>query len=410
MGNRWLQPARSRYAAVLLVVVVFSGWAVASVVVRAQDKSGVPTSAPTSASASTSTATATGRAAAEADAAGVVWLCMPGATADPCAGNLDVTSIDPAGKQTAQPVPPANNPPVDCFYVYPTTSRQKTVNADLSIDPEEVGVAVAQAAPFSQVCNVYAPIYPQATIEALNSGQIDLNVIETAYEGVRAAFADYLANYNHGRGVVLIGHSQGAMMLVGLLHRMIDVDPAVRRLLVSALLMGANVTVPVGRTVGGDFANIPACGSISQTGCVVAYSSFDTTPPAGAAFGRVPGLTMFQFAKDGPQQILCVNPAAPAGGAAVLKSQFVTADVAKLAGAPTPLPATRYVSYSNSLSGECRTDGDGSWLQVARTGSPGTLPALAGSEGPSWGLHDLDVSLTLGNLVDLVRTESAAYR
>jgi hypothetical protein len=408
MGNRWLHAAGSQYAAVLLVAVVFFGWAVASVVVRAQDKSDVPTSAPTS--ARTSTPSPTGPAEAGADAAGIVWLCMPGATADPCAGSQGLTLIDAAGNQTAQPAPPTTNPPADCFYVYPTTSRQKTVNAGLSIDPEEVGVAVAQAAPFSQVCNVFAPIYPQATIEALNSGRIDSIAVETAYEGVRAAFADYLANYNHSRGVVLMGHSQGAMMLVGLLHRVVDADPAVHRLLVSALLMGANVTVPVGKTVGGDFANIPACGSTSQTGCVVAYSSFDTTPPAGAAFGRVPGLTMFQFPKDGQQQILCVNPAAPAGGVAVFKPQFVTADVAKLAGAPTPLPATRYVSYSNSLSGECKTDGDWSWLQVTRTGSPGTLPALAGSEGPSWGLHDLDVSLTLGNLVDLVRTESAAYR
>jgi hypothetical protein len=406
MGNRWLHAAGSQYAAVLLVVVVFFVWAGALAVVRAQDKSDVPTSAPTSARASApSTASSAG-----ADAAGIVWLCMPRAASDPCTGNLGLTVIDAVGKQTAQPAPLATNAPVDCFYVYPTTSRQKTINADLSIDPEEVGVAVAQAAPFSRVCKVYAPIYPQATIEALNSGQIDSTVIETAYEGVRAAFADYLANYNHGRGVVLIGHSQGAMMLVGLLHRVIDADPEVRRLLVSALLMGANVTVPVGKTVGGDFANIPACGSTSQTGCVVAYSSFDTTPPAGAAFGRVPGLTMFQLPKDGPQQILCVNPAAPAGGAAVLKPEFVTADVAKLAGAPTPLPATPYVSYSNALSGECQTDGDGSWLRVTRTGPGGATPALVGSEGPSWGLHDFDVSLALGNLVDLVRAESAAYR
>jgi Protein of unknown function (DUF3089) len=42
------------------------------------------------------------------------------------------------------------------------------------------------------------------------------------------------------------------------------------------------VTVPVGKTVGGDFANIPACQTATQTGCVVAYSSFDATPPAGA--------------------------------------------------------------------------------------------------------------------------------
>jgi hypothetical protein len=345
-----------------------------------------------------------------ADAAGIVWLCKPDIAANPCTGDLNATVIDPTGKQTVQQAQVAKDPPVDCFYVYPTTSRQTTANADLSIDPEEKGVAIAQAALFSQVCNVYAPIYPQATIEALNSGAINLQVIDIAYEGVRAAFADYLANYNHGRGVVVIGHSQGAMMLVGLLHNEIDPKPDVRKLLVSALLMGANVTVPVGKTVGGDFASVPACGSATQTGCVVAYSSFDTTPPADAAFGRVPGLTMFNFAKSDPQQILCVNPAAPGGGSAAILPYFPTADIAKLADAPTPTPTTPYISYPAEFTAECKTDGDAGWLQITRTGPAGSTPALSGSEGPSWGLHDLDVSLAIGNLVDLVRSESAAYR
>jgi hypothetical protein len=393
---------------VLFAVVLVCVYAVASAVVRISlDKSGSPSPSPAT-PASTPASAATGRAGA--DAAGIVWLCMPGAAVDPCTGDLSVTVIDPAGKQTAQQAQVAKDPPIDCFYVYPTTSRQKTVNADLSIDPEETAVAVAQAAPFSQVCKVYAPIYPQATIEALNSGQINLNVIEIAYEGVRAAFADYLATYNHGRGVVVIGHSQGAMMLVGLLHREIDAKPEIRKLLVSALLMGANVTVPVGKAVGGDFANIPACASTGQTGCIVAYSTFDTTPPGDAAFGRVAGLTMFQLPKDGPQQVLCVNPAAPAGGTAILKPEFVTAGIAKLAGAPSPMPATPYVSYPNEFSAQCKTDADAGWLQITRTGPPGGTPAFAGSEGPSWGLHDLDVSLALGSLVDLVRAESAAYR
>ncbi len=344
-----------------------------------------------------------------ADAAGVVWLCRPGLAANPCAGDLSATVIDPAGKSAIQQPQVAKDPPIDCFYVYPTTSRQKTDNADLSIDPEETAVAVAQAALFSQVCSVYAPIYPQVTIEALNSGRITQTTIGVAYEGVRAAFADYMANYNHGRGFVVMGHSQGAMMLVGLLHLEIDTLPVVRKLLVSALLMGANVTVSVGNTLGGDFDNIPPCDSGATTGCVVAYSTFDETPPPDAAFGRVSGLTIFSFPKVGTQQILCVNPAAPGGGSAVLSPYFPTNKIAGLAGAPKPTPTTPYVSYPDALTAECQTDGDATWLQITRTGPAGTTPAFAGSEGPSWGLHDLDVSLTIGNLVDLVRAESAAF-
>jgi hypothetical protein len=51
---------------------------------------------------------------------------------------------------------------------------------------------------------------------------------------------------------------------------------SVRRHLVSAILVGANVRV--GKN--GDFRRVPPCASASQTGCVV------KTPPADASFER----------------------------------------------------------------------------------------------------------------------------
>jgi len=107
---------------------------------------------------------------------------------------------------------PATDPPIDCFYVYPTVSRQTGTNATLKIDPEERAVAVAQAARFSQVCNVYAPMYPQLTAAAIATPEsISFAAAVIAYQGVRSAFLDYMANNNHGRGIVFIGHSQGAV-------------------------------------------------------------------------------------------------------------------------------------------------------------------------------------------------------
>jgi len=370
-----------------------------------------PTLPNSSASTLASASTAQASASSNADAAGIVWLCKPGLADNPCASDLNATVIDRSGKATIELAEVAKDPPIDCFYVYPTTSRQKTMNANLSIDPEEKGVAVSQAAIFSEVCNVYAPIYPQLTIASLSSGQINQSNIDIAYGGVRAAFTDYLTNYNHGRGIVFVGHSQGAMMLIGLLHFEVDPKPDIRKLMVSALLLGGNVTVPAGKNVGGDFANIPGCQSDAQTGCVVAYSSFETTPPQDAAFGRVgTSLGMFNFRAPGPLQILCVNPAAPDGGTAALKPYFPTVVVAGLAGAPKLPPTTPYVSYPNALTAQCKAEGGANWLQITRTGPPGSLPAFAGSEGPSWGLHDLDVNLALGNLVDLVNAQAAAYR
>ena len=62
-----------------------------------------------------------------------------------------------------------------------------------------------------------------------------------AYGDVLAAWRDYLAHYNHGRGVVLIGHSQGAYVLKHLVTTVIDRSAAQRRLLVSAILLGGQV-------------------------------------------------------------------------------------------------------------------------------------------------------------------------
>jgi hypothetical protein len=346
-----------------------------------------------------------------ADAAGIVWLCMPGNADNPCEGNLTVTAIDPSGKQTVETLATAADAPIDCFYVYPTISQQQTLNADLSIDKEERIIATTEVSPFSQVCKVYAPIYPQMTIAALNSGAITNDVMTTAYDGLLAGFDDYMANYNHGRGIVLMGHSQGAMDLISLLEDRFDSTPENRKLLVSALLWGGNATTAPGKTTGGDFATIPTCTSATQVGCVVGYSSFAEEPPSGAVFARLSSAYGFLRPPAAGEQIMCVNPTSPGGGKGIMKPLITPPDLAKFtADLPSPLPTTTFVSYTNGYSAECKSSGDATWLQVTRLDPKAAAPVVHTTEGDSWGLHDLDVSLPMGNTIELVRTETAAYK
>jgi pimeloyl-ACP methyl ester carboxylesterase len=310
------------------------------------------------------------------------------------------------------------NPPIDCFYVYPTVSGQPGILANLHIDPTEIAVARAQASRFSQDCKVYAPVYPQLTLHAItDSSGVTLADLETAYKGVASAWDDYLAHYNDGRGVVVIGHSQGAAMLIALLRLQVDHDAAVRRHLVSAIILGGNVTVPIGQDVGGSFENIPACRSSSEIGCVVAYSSFDTQPPSNSLFGR-PGQGVSVLA-PGPREpsagmeVLCVNPASPSGGVGTLEPYFPSARFAgglgsEAAGAPNV--ATPWVSEPDLYSGECKYEDGASWLQVSAPIDPGDSRAIVGqSLGPTWGLHLVDVNIALGNLVRMVGDQAAAY-
>ncbi len=295
-------------------------------------------------------------------------------------------------------------------------SPQTTTNANLQIEPQERQVAIAQASRFSAVCHVYAPMYPQLTLKAvLTPGGITAAGAVIAYQGVLAAFRDYLAHYNHGRGIVFIGHSQGASMLIGLLRQEVDPKPAVRRLLVSALILGGNVTVARGRTLGGDFMHIPECRSTRETGCVVAYSSFDKTPPPDSKFGRVgTGLNPFGPATAKGLQIMCVNPAAPKGGYGTLIPYFRTSSMVPAASMTgqlalsSDLKTTRtpWVSFPEEYTARCMSRAGASWLQVTRIGrSQDHRPTVTQLQGPTWGLHVYDVNLALGNLVTLVADE-----
>ena len=348
------------------------------------------------------------------------WLCLPGQANDPCTANLDATIFHANGTTTIQSGSPTTSPPVDCFYVYPTVSAQQTVNANLTVDPEETAVAVAQASRFSTACRIYAPMYPQLTLSSITggaSGRATAKAATIAYEGVLSAWRYYLAHYNHGRGVVFIGHSQGSGMLIQLLRSQVDPLPAVRKHLVSAVLLGGNVTVPVGKTVGGDFQHIPACTSNTETGCVVAYSMFLDPPPADSLFGRAgQGVSSLSGAASTKGlQVLCTNPASIARPslAGVLQPYAPTSRFPGPLGAaykPVPSSPTPWASYPDLYTGRCESSSGATWLQIDRIQVPGdNRPSVSQTLGPAWGLHLDDVNLAVGNLVALVQHQAAAF-
>ena len=361
------------------------------------------------------TSTTSTTASAPLDRWGTTWLCRPGLSDNPCTTDLASTAFARNDATLPDPASPARNPKVDCFYVYPTVSNQSSVNANLAIGLRQAEIAIAQASRFSQVCRVYAPVYRQITLSALNHPtHITLADALIAYNSVLAAFHDYLAHYNHGRGIVFIGHSQGASILIKLLKDQVDAKPAMRHQLVSALLLGGNVTVRRGHSTGGDFNHIPLCNSSTQTGCVVAYSSFTTKPPANSQFGRTTsdaGVSLLAPHNISPKiAIACVNPASPAGGHAPLDPYVPSLFLQFLAAGAAPQVGTPWVSFPAEYTASCKSSGDATWLQVTHTGgSADKRPLLGQLVDPALGLHILDVNIALGNLVPLVRDEAGAY-
>jgi len=390
---------------------------IAGVAASACGSSGATSTTTSGPDAAVQVAAAAGASPSRTDAAGIEWLCRPGAAVDPCSGDLTTTVLSPSGVPTVQRASVPADPSIDCFYVYPTVSLQSGVNATLHVDPAETSVARIQASRFSQVCKVYAPMYPQITVKGLGAGARTAVAAVAAYAGVQSAWKDYLANYNHGRGVIVIGHSQGAGMLISLLEHQVDTDPAQRKLLVSAMLLGGNVTVPTGQTVGGSFRHIPACRANSQVGCVIAYSSFDQPPPPDSLFAR-PGLGVSNLSGSASVvglQVLCTNPADLAGNAVTpLSPYFPTrsqiSGLGGLAGLTPPALPTPWVSEPGLYSGQCLSQGGATWLQVSAPITSGDTRLIVNqSLGATWGLHLVDVNIALGDLVGVARTEATAY-
>ena len=347
------------------------------------------------------------------------WLCRPGRQ-DACAVDQATTIVAADGTLTREDWNANAAAPIDCFYVYPTVSTDPGGNSDMTAGAEENGVVRVQLARFASQCKVYAPLYRQATLTALRAATTGSPIaVDRAlgYNDVLDAWHHYLEHDNHGRGVVLIGHSQGSGVLTQLIRSEIDGKP-VQSTIVSALLLGASLAVPKGKDVGGAFQHVPLCHSASQTGCVVTYASFRSTipPPANSRFGRVQGEGMMSA---------CVNPAALGGGSGQLHA-YLSAGGRSIVGSsaeprawvtPAKPIDTPFVSVPGLLTAECVANEHGSYLEVTVHGNPADPRAddivgdvmANGQVNASWGLHLIDVNLAMGNLVDLVREQGKAW-
>ena len=357
---------------------------------------------------------------ASASAKGTVWLCKPGARPDPCTPGLSTTVYNAPLTRAIRVENPAarRNPPIDCFYVYPTVSDETTGNSDLMIQDTERSIALYQVSRYSQDCRMYAPMYRQVTLAGAGlpgtSGSASKANPALGVADVEAALKTYLSRYNHGRGFVLIGHSQGSGVLEAVIAKMVDPHPAVRRHLLSAILLGGNVLVKGNTGIGGDFKHIPACRGDAQLGCVIAFSTFDQSVPPDSLFGRIGNLNLGPKPAKG-DQVLCTNPANLAGGSGILDpiqpsapfapGSIIAAGLGALKWT-VPTPSTVYWTSPGSYTARCEDSNGAHVLMVApRNGAQTPAPAPT----PEWGLHLLDATLSQGNLINIVAAESRAY-
>ncbi|MDP3855296.1 DUF3089 domain-containing protein [Phenylobacterium sp.] len=347
------------------------------------------------------------------------WVCrpdLPGA----CRDDLDAAVLEASGAVWTEPFRPAASPKADCFYVYPTVSESPGLTAEPVVTEAERRAVRQQVERLSSLCRLFVPFYRQITATSMKpdfekpSSDVQALAGRTAEADIIAAWDHYISHDNGGRPVILIGHSQGAAMVINLIRERID-DQLLQARLVSAILPGWFVQVPVGKLVGGTFKAIPPCQNDRQTGCVIAYNAVRAERP-------IPTDKVFHH--EGQQQV-CTNPAALGGGAGVLRPYLSTRGETIIPAFTAPQPdwtqppiqiGAPFVTAPGLYSAECRNDEHGVYLAISTTPQPsdrrtGAIAGdwmMSGSPEPTMGLHLIDLNLAVGNLIDVLQRQIAA--
>jgi hypothetical protein len=177
------------------------------------------------------------------------------------------------------------------------------------------------------------------------------------------------------------------------------------------------MAVPDGAETGGDFQLFPPCREPGDFGCIVSYVSYRATDPP------MPG-DFFGNAGDGFEAI-CTNPVPLGRGGRVTKPYFPTQPSTLLmTGGPVQGPfadpervseiTTPFYTMPDFIEVACETTPGYEFLSVRILGDPadpraddisGALESLL----PGWGLHIIDVSLAMGDIVELVRLQATNY-
>ena len=194
---------------------------------------------------------------------------------------MDIARYSPDGQPLGgedHAAPPAAEGSTASTSTRPSATRTARARP-AAIDPELRSIARWQAARYAGTCRIFAPVYRQVTLAGPDARRRRPTGAR-AYRDVRAAWRAYLKRHNHGRGVVLIGHSQGTFHLRDLLAE--EIEPRPKR------APPARVRAPARRERHGRArAATPAATSATsapaarrtQIGCVVAFSTYNAPGP-----------------------------------------------------------------------------------------------------------------------------------
>lgn len=312
------------------------------------------------------------------------WICLPGRD-DACSEPIrtwDATADPPTLFESL----PAENPAVDCFYVYPTMDWRLRggVHTDLDDRDGALNAVRNQAARLHESCRVFVPAYRQVTLGTYAWPEKGEPCFDSAFSDVADAFEQFLLETGD-RPFVLVGHSQGGQIVSRLLAERVQTDPTLQRRLV--------VAMPLGWPIADEGAT-PLCTAGDDTGCVLGFRTF----LAGHASPRVSD----DYAEG--EHVACVSPGGDLLRGAVFPASHPFVSV------PDGLRPQEgdTIVWRDSFSAECVEEDGDSALEITWEGD-GDMPIDERAASGKNGTHILDLAFTQEDLVHTVAVRGAAW-
>lgn len=162
------------------------------------------------------------------------------------------TSIDYSNKSFWISRPDNGDKEVDVIYFYPTSYFSDDISQCVISDIDDAGMIERgtgfvnnNGKVFSDICNVYAPLYRQSDVtyaSSLSDDMFDSFMNFTSSQDPAAAIDYYLKNLNKGKPFFLAGHSQGSATLMKLLENYFNEHPEYLERMIAAYAIGFSVT------------------------------------------------------------------------------------------------------------------------------------------------------------------------
>ncbi|MDR7102428.1 DUF3089 domain-containing protein [Croceicoccus sp. BE223] len=310
-----------------------------------------------------------------------MWLSRPGM------GNADPAQWRPPSL-TADAVPSR----AAVFFVHPTSYISRSSwNAPIDDAEARSGAETfvrGLASPFNRSVDIWAPRYRQAAVGAFFApGANRDRAVALAYRDVAQAFDFFAASIGKDQPIVLVGHSQGALLLKRLLAERIKGTPMANRV-IAAYIAGWPVSMERELTMMG----LPACATANQPGCVLSWQSYAEPADASALFDAYDAGVTLDGKPIAKTDVLCTNPI----------TGTIDAQAPASANTGTLVPDTDMTSgrlVVGAVPARCSPD------HLLLIGDP---PAMGNAVLPGNNYHVYDIPLFWMNLrQDFARREAA---